>query len=531
MGQRPQDVRGSAFLCVEDPSIVSSSLFLAKPHVPPFSGPLQITFKDGVMSPRPLTGFLCVLGLSLFAFAADAPDKDVANRLTGSIFTGPSMNNLRDLTDSYGGRLTGSPAYQRAADWAVARFRSYGIQNVHVEPFTLPNGWQRGWAHAEMVAPYTRRLNLESLGWSPSTPAGGIKGELVAIDDVAPDSIKAKAGQIRGHIVLLDMEKVLEEGVWKKLHDLLNSPQRFKEAGALAVIVPDTVPNNVLDAFSLDWGGKLIAIPAAQLGMEDGKLIRRQMEQGPVTLQFSFENKTSGPTQVNNVIAEIPGRDHPDEWILIGAHFDSWDFGTGAQDNGTGSAMVMEVARAIAALGQAPSRTIRFALWGGEEEGLVGSTAYVQAHSSELQKCVAVLNTDNGSGHPKGWKVEGRKDLRDAMQPISDSLLKDLSGDELSLKTTYDTDHGPFMLQGIPALDLMVEMSKYRDVHHKASDTYDKVDPLFLKGGASIVAITAWAISQRSQPIAPHIEHAAVGEILKKADLDDFLTQIGAWKP
>ena len=124
MGQRPEDVRGSAFLCVEDPSIVSSSLFVAKPHVPPFSGPLQITFKDGVMSPRRLTGFLCVLGLSLFAFGADAPDKDVANRLTGSIFTGPSMNNLRDLTDSYGGRLTGSPAYQRAADWAVARFRS-----------------------------------------------------------------------------------------------------------------------------------------------------------------------------------------------------------------------------------------------------------------------------------------------------------------------------------------------------------------------------------------------------------------------
>jgi len=100
--------------------------------------------------------------------------------------------------------------------------------------------------------------------------------------------------------------------------------------------------------------------------MEDGKLIRREMEQGPVALQFSFENKTSGPTQVNNVIAEITGRDHPDEWILIGAHFDSWDFGTGAQDNGTGSAMVMEVARAIAALGQAPSRTIRFALgWRG----------------------------------------------------------------------------------------------------------------------------------------------------------------------
>jgi carboxypeptidase Q len=489
------------------------------------------------MSLRRLAGLFTVVLVALCSWAAESADvksadvKEVSNRLVGSIFTGPSMNNLRDLTDGYGGRLTGSPAYQRAVEWAVARFRSYGIQNVRVEPFTLPNGWQRGWARGEMLAPYSRRLNLESLGWSPSTPSGGIKGDLVVIDDISPDNIKTKAGQIRGHIVLLDAEKALEEGVWKKLNDLLNSPQRFKDAGALAVVIPDSVPNNVLDAFALDWGGKLSPIPTAQLGMEDGKLIRRELEQGPVTIQFAFENKTSGPLQVNNVIAEIPGHDHPDEWILIGAHFDSWDYGTGAQDNGTGSAMVMEVARAFAALGQQPSRTIRFALWGGEEEGLVGSTAYVNNHSAELEKCVAVLNTDNGSGHPKGWKVQGRKDLRDAMQPISDSLLKDLSGDELSMKTTYDTDHGPFMLRGIPALDLLVDMSKYREVHHKSSDTFDKVDPLYLKGGAAIVAVTAWAIAQQAQPIAPHIDHAAVADILKKANLDEFLTQAGVWKP
>jgi carboxypeptidase Q len=484
------------------------------------------------MSLRPMAMLLCSFALSISSSAADAPEvKEAASRLVGSIFTGQSMNTLRTLTDGYGGRLTGSPAYQRATEWAVAQFRSYGIQNVRVEPFTLPNGWQRGWAHAEMLSPTSRRLNLESLGWSPSTPAGGIKGELVVIDDIAPDNIKSKAGEIRGHIVLLDAEKALEDGVWKKLNDLLTSPQRFKDAGALGVVVSDTVADNVLNAFSLDWGGRLTALPTAELGMEDSKLIRRELKHGPVTIQFAFENKTSGPVQVNNVIAEIPGREHPDEWILIGAHFDSWDYGTGAQDNGTGSAMVMEVARALRALGQPPSRTIRFALWGGEEEGLLGSTAYAQRHSSELEKCIAVLNTDNGSGRPKGWKVEGRKDLKDAMQPISDSLLEDMSGSELSMKTTYDTDHGPFMLHGIPALDLLVEMSKYHDVHHKSSDTYDKVDPLYFKGGASIVAVTAWAISQRAQAIAPHIDHAAVADILKKADLDTFLTQIGAWKP
>ena len=133
-------------------------------------------------------------------------------------------------------------------------------------------------------------------------------------------------------------------------------------------------------------------------------------------MQFELQNTTSGPKQVNNVVAEIRGSELPDEWIIIGAHLDSWDYGTGAQDNGTGSVMVLDVARAIAAMGKAPRRSIRFALWGGEEQGLLGSYAYTQAHLNEMSKCVAVLNTDNGAGHPKGWKVESRKDVKDAMQ-------------------------------------------------------------------------------------------------------------------
>ncbi len=457
--------------------------------------------------------------------------EETSNHIVGSIYSGPAMTTLRELTDGYGGRLTGSPAYQRASEWAVAKFRSYGIQNVHVEPFTIPNGWQRGWAHGEMLAPMSRHLYIESLGWSPSTPPGGVKGDILVVSDISPEKIKSQAGQIKGHIVMLDTEKILAEGVWKMLGPLFATPQLLKDAGALAMLMADSGINNGLNATSLGWEARVSPLPIAQLGMEDSKLVRRALEQGAVTIQFAFDNKVSGPTQVNNVIAEIPGSEHPDEWILIGAHFDSWDYGTGAQDNGAGSAMVLEVARAIAALGARPRRSIRFALWGGEEEGLIGSGAYVQVHARELDKCVAVLNTDNGSGHPKGWKVEGRTDLRDAMQPISDSLLKDISGGELSLKTTYDTDHGPFMLHGIPTLDLLVDMTQYFQVHHKSSDTYDKIDPLFLKSGTAIVAVTAYAIAQDPKPIAPHIDHAAVGEILKKADLDEFLTQIGAWKP
>jgi Zn-dependent M28 family amino/carboxypeptidase len=275
----------------------------------------------------------------------------------------------------------------------------------------------------------------------------------------------------------------------------------------------------------------LLLMPGAQIGMEDFQFIRRSLEMGPVAMQFELKNTTTGPMQVNNVIAEIRGSELPDEWIIIGAHLDSWDYGTGAQDNGTGSVMVLDVARAIAAIGKAPRRSIRFALWGGEEQGLLGSYAYTQAHLNEMSKCVAVLNTDNGAGHPKGWKVESRKDLEEAMHPISDALLKDISGGGLSLETSYDTDHGPFMLYGVPALDLWVDMSHYGEVHHKSSDTFDKVDAIDLKAGTAIVAVTAWAIAEDDKPIASHLNHAAVAEILKKQDLDSLLTYIGQWKP
>jgi carboxypeptidase Q len=337
--------------------------------------------------------------------------------------------------------------------------------------------------------------------------------------------------QLQGKIVFLDFGKIFAEGYVKALPKLDAAWPELQKAGAVAVIVTDHETNNVLNAHDLLWGAKMLPLPAAEVGMEDGKLIQRELEHGPVTIQLSLENKTSGETKVNNVVAEIRGRERPDEWILIGAHLDSWDFGTGAQDNGTGAISVLEVARAMMALGKAPRRGVRFALWGGEEEGLLGSYAYTQSHKSELSKCVAVLNTDNGSGHPKGWKVEGREDLKQAMQPWSDGLLQGLAGGDLSMEMTYDTDHGPFVLQGIPSLDLWVDMSKYFEIHHKPSDTLDKVDLLDFKAGEAIVAVTAYAIAESEKPIARHIDHAAVGEILKNAKQAELLEHVGVWKP
>lgn len=455
--------------------------------------------------------------------------QQTASRLAGSILVGGhAMKYLEDLTDRFGGRLTGSPAYNRSAEWAAQQFRAMGIQNVKLEPFTIPNGWERGYARGRILAPVERHLFIESLGWAPSTPTGGVRGELVRLGDVDNERIKAQADRFKGRIVLFDLAAVFAHG-FEGFAKVPAALQALKKAGAGAAVVGDFENNNVLNAFSLDWGARVSPLPIAQVGKEDAQLIARLMQQGAVTIEFDYQNKVSGPTQVNNVIAEIPGRDKADEWLIIGAHLDSWDYGTGAQDNGSGTAMVMEAARAIAAMGRAPRRTVRFALWGGEEQGLVGSAAYVRAHQAELGKCVAVLNTDNGAGHPKGWKVEGRKDVADGLRDISESLLASLSGGGLSQESSFDTDHGHFLLEGVPALDLWVEMEGYGKVHHKASDTIDKVDAHNLALGSAVVAVTAYALAERERPLAPRLDHQAVGELIKDSDFVGFVKAIGVW--
>ena len=394
----------------------------------------------------------------------------------------------------------------------------------------MDSGWTRGTASGQLLAPVSRPLHLESLGWSPSTPAGGVKGEVILVEDVSADAVKALAPKVKGKIVILEMGKIFANGWVKVLEPLEASYKVFKDNGAVGLIFPGGDRNNVLSASDPNWGSSLLLMPGAQIGMEDFQLIRRSLEHGPVTMQFELQNTTSGPMQVNNVVAEIRGREVPTNGSSSAR---TWIRGTTAPARRI-TAPAPCGARSSASdrchgQGAAPQYPLR-----ALGRGRAGTAGFVCLRASPPErdgKCVAVLNTDNGAGHPKGWKVEGRKDVKDAMQPISDALLKDISGGALSIEVTYDTDHGPFMLQGVPALDLWVDMSHYGEVHHKSSDTYDKVDPIDLKAGAAIVAVTAWAIAEDPKPIASHLDHTAVAEILKTANLDKLLTYVGQWKP
>src|ERR1700749_110889 len=391
-----------------------------------------------------------------------------AARLAGSVLVGGhTWDYLKGLADGFGGRLSGSPAYERSAEWAAEQFRAAGVKDVRLEEWQIDSTWQRvAEGRGRIVAPVERRLNVESLGWSPSTPAGGVRGEVMLVSDVTPAAICSPAARIKGRVVMLDVGRLFAENVWKAYQLLIASQAHFKEAGALALVIPGRVANNAHSATSFNWGATLAPLPEAQVGMEDAKLIQRLLAgqpARPVTIEVAYENRTAARTTAHNVVAEIRGRERPDEWVILGAHLDSWDFGTGAQDNGAGVAQVLEAARAIASMPTPPRRSIRFALWGGEEQGLLGSEAYARAHASEMKTCVAALNTDNGAGHPKGWKYEGREDVRAALAPLGE-LLSGIGGEQLSPETTFDTDHGHFMLAGVPALDMLVDMEHYEEV-------------------------------------------------------------------
>lgn len=480
---------------------------------------------------------LCAQALAQTTPARKPSDelRQSAARLAGSVLVGGrAWDYLKGLADGFGGRLSGSPAYERSAEWAAEQFRAAGVKDVRLEEWQLDSTWQRVTeGRGRIVAPVERKLNVESLGWSPSTPAGGVRGEVMLVSDVTPAAIRSQAARIKGKVVMLDVGRLFAENVWKAYQLLIASQAHFKEAGALALIIPGRVANNAHSATSFNWGAMLAPLPEAQVGMEDAKLIERLLTEQParpVTVEFAYENRTAARTTTHNVVAEIRGRERPDEWVILGAHLDSWDFGTGAQDNGSGVAQVLEAARAIASMPTPPRRSIRFALWGGEEQGLLGSEAYARAHASEMKNCVAALNTDNGAGHPKGWKYEGREDVRAALAPLGE-LLAGLGGEQLSPETTFDTDHGHFMLAGVPALDMLVDMTHYEEVHHKASDTLDKVDAHDLAAGAALLAVTAYAIAEQPEPFAPRLNHKAVADILKRAGIEEFLTSVGVWKP
>ena len=454
----------------------------------------------------------------LVAALAPAGALDLAR---SSVSSGRSLEYAGELT-ALGPRLTGTEGYQRAAEWSADRFRAMGLTRVTLEPFTIARGWERVSARARIVAPIARDLHLASLGWSPSTPGGGVEADVIALETFSLDrslrSGSVAARSLQGRIVLLPEgdppgDAVTAANTRRALAAALQG------AGVLAILSPDSDPDNQLSAREYEIGPDVSVLPAAQIGGDDARVIRELAKKGSVRLSLEMINRvTPGATAVNNVLAEIPGRDRPEEWVVVGAHLDSWDFAAGAQDNATGVAMVLEAARAIAAMPQAPHRSIRFALWGGEEEGQLGSTAYANAHAAELDHLVATLNTDAGTGRIIGWTAPGRSDVVRAARPLMQDFLTELGAAtfDVSLRYAFQSDGAPFILAGIPTLDLNADDTKYEEIHHTAADTMTRVDAHQLAVGAAVVAATAYAIADAPGRVAPRLDLRAAEQMQKK---------------
>jgi carboxypeptidase Q len=463
-------------------------------------------------------------------FAADADYE----RIAGSILVhGHSMQYVRELTDQFGPRLIGSSGYDRAAEWTAAQFRAAGVTSVRREEVPISRGWTRGTTTARMVAPFEQTLHVTPFGWSSPTPAGGVRGDVVPLNDLSVDYVRGRAKELEGRVVLISVGTMFKGGIFAGYKDFLAGMDALKAAGARGILVSFGSPDNAVSLLEATWGVDTTPpLPIAELGGEDGKMLERLAATGKVTVDYTYNPSFTPAHVLHNVVAEIRGGELPDEWVAVGAHLDSWDAGSGAQDNGSGCAMVLESARAIAALGHAPRRSIRFLLWAGEEQGFLGSRAYTVTHKAELAKCIAALNADAGAGHPKGWATVGRTDVADAFRPVAKALLTDLGAADVTDATTFalQSDHAFFLINGIPTIELMPDMTKYFDVHHRSADTIEKIDAHNLSANSASLAVAAFAVADREQPIAPHADREAVMRILERTHNDSFVKEMG-WLP
>ncbi len=439
--------------------------------------------------------------------------------------------SFNHLTNVIGPRLTGSPAFKQAADWAEARLRGYGLEAVHQESWPFGRGWALEKLTLEMVEPRYFPLIGFAEAWSPST-----KGELLAapvyIGELADSTaVRARAAQLRGAIVLAtkpQAEFITRDRQEPSLSDqpvpigapaFLNPPgplsnqaraRVLREVGAGLVLRPTQGQHGTM--FVL--GNRATpddAAPSVILAAEHYNLIVRALLSGaPVKLRAQVDTRYfTADTNGYNVIAEIPGADPvlKDEVVLLGAHLDSWHSATGATDNADASASLLEAMRILKTIGVRPRRTIRMALWGGEEEGLLGSRAYAARHyagdanAGAREKFALYLNSDPGSGPIFGWYMEENPEAKSIFDAWLEPL-RDLGVRRNVIAKIGSTDHLAFTALGLPAFNSLQDYVEYDTrEHHTNMDFADRVRTEDLQQNAIVLAVFAWQAAMRNEKI------------------------------
>jgi len=442
----------------------------------------------------------------------------------------PLEENLRRLTDEVGGRVTGSSEMAKAVEWGVGAFRAAGV-DVHTEKYTLPVTWSEGDTRLELLGAVKFPVRLKAEGWSPATPAGGIEAQVVDVGYGNEDDFARAGGLVKGAILLVHSDI---GSTWADLlNEYLRPPTIIEHAvkeGTRAILWMGARERLLLYRHTNSLAGEIDKIPQAVLAREDAMRLARTVAAypGKVRARLDMPNKIGGPIEQENVVGEIRGYEKPDESVILGAHLDSWELGTGALDNGCNAALVIEAARAIKATGLLPRRTIRFVLFSGEEQGTIGSYEYVKAHRAELDKIRAMITYDSGIGRVTGYSLGGRRDIEAGVREVL-KPLEAWGANNHTYDASFGTDNFDFMLEGVPTLVANQEEANYLPNYHAASDTLDKVDIRELKLHTALAALTAWGIADRAEPLGKRLSRAELEVLVKETGLDQQLKLLGYW--
>jgi carboxypeptidase Q len=440
---------------------------------------------------------------------------------------------LTELSDDIGGRVTGSPAAKKAIAWGADKMKSIGLSNVHTEQWTLSKGWTRGSATAELVAPVRRPLYVTAMGWTGSTPAHGIEAEVVRANLLNLDDDIGNSARFRGKIVVMTIDGALPANQFPLFVRYCEFAKQAQKSGAVAVIGGQGGGFKE-QGMHLTHTGALFCsneftMPVLSIAAEDQGQIERLLARGQaVHLRLNVQNNfTSGSVPSENVVGEIPGREEPDQILVVGAHLDSWDLGTGSTDDGTGVCTVLAAAAAIQKSGARPRRTIRFVLFTGEEQGEQGSRAYTKQHASELPNHLAAILIDSGQG-PVAEVHLGRTDVVTLFEPLARALrnFRELTIRE---RASFGTDSGPFVLAGLPGITFQQDSPDYRYTIHSAVDTLDTVKPGVLAQNATIMAMTAFWLADRPERFASPWPPEKTAKMLRDQGAYESLKATGAW--
>jgi Iap family predicted aminopeptidase len=470
--------------------------------------------------------FLCLAAVA----APGARAAEEAARLSAALQGDtPLASDLRALTDGIGGRATGSEANRKSVQWALARLREAGLQ-ARAEPFTMPRLWLERSSSATVSGDAAFAARVVAM---PFSAAGRFSAPLVDGGFGSEADFARLGGTARGAFVLLETHPLLDlAGLFREYAESAAIDARARAAGALGVVTQSSRPRGLLYRHNAPQGDKN-ARPMLIMDREAAARALRLLREGRrLALGAEIDVQEGGAYTAENVVGDIPGSDRPEEVVLLGAHLDAWELGTGALDNGCNVALLIDVARQIKALGLKPRRTLRFVLWNGEEQGLMGSWAYVRDHAAELDRHRMAASFDIGSGAITGFFTGGRGA---EMKPALDAALAPVAA--LGPFTHVDepvvgTDNYDFMMEGVPNLVAVQADATYGPDYHASSDTFDKVDVPQVKRNAAVVAALAWALAQ-DEAAWPRHTAAQVTALVETTSLKDQMVSFGVmedWK-